>query len=93
MNINKLILFFLPFLVMASAFAAGGDTTTAMNTMAEKAVKIFDGPMLKIAVNGSGIASIVYSILGGFKPGPFIGGILLLIFHALFSAYTKTVFV
>ena len=77
-TIKRIVLLSIPLLIAASAFAAN-DSTKAMNDMATKAVSLFEGPLLKVAINASGFASIVYSIIGGFKPGPFIGGILLLI--------------
>lgn len=71
---------------------AAGDSDAALEAMANKASSIFEGNLLRIAINGSGLASIVYSIIGGFKPGAFIGGISIIIFYMLFSTFTKTLF-
>ncbi len=79
-------------LLATNAALAAGDSDAALKAMADKASSIFEGNLLKIAINGAGIASIVYSIIGGFKPGAFIGGISIVIFYMLFSTFTKTLF-
>jgi hypothetical protein len=74
-----------------SAFAAG-DNKAAIKAMADSATSMFQGDLIRIAINGGGLAAIIYSIVGGFKPGPFLGGIGLIVFYALFTTYTASFF-
>lgn len=77
---------------LVSNAALAGDNTTAIKAMADSASAMFQGDLIRIAITGGGLAAIVYSIVGGFKPGPFLGGIGLIVFYALFTTYTKSFF-
>jgi len=78
--------------LLVSNAALAGDNTTAIKAMADSASAMFQGDLIRIAITGGGLAAIVYSIVGGFKPGPFLGGIGLIVFYALFTTYTKSFF-
>lgn len=90
-NMLKIGLICSIFLVTGSAFAMK-DNAAALKDMADTADKFFNGDLMKIAINGGGLAAVIFSIIGGFKPGPFLGGLALLIFYGLYSAYTTKLF-
>jgi hypothetical protein len=79
-------------LITSNAVLAAGDNSAALKAMADSASAMFQGDLIRIAINGGGLAAIVYSIIGGFKPGPFLGGIGLIVFYALFRTYTTSFF-
>lgn len=79
-------------LVWAESALAVKNNAKALKAMSDTSKTIFQGDLLNIAINAGGFAAIVYALLGGLKIGPLVAGIGLLIFNALWQAYTGSYF-
>ena len=78
--------------VYADTALAAGKNDEAMKGMVDSAKSIFGGSGTQIVLNMGGVAAIMYALIGGFRIGPLIGGIGLLIFNALYFGYLNTLF-
>ena len=91
-TINYSTVMILTTLVWAESAMAARDNNKALKAMADTSKNIFQGDLLNMAINGGGLAAIVYSLLGGLKMGPLLCGIGLLIFNAIWQSYTGAYF-
>lgn len=74
------------------ASAAGVNGMEGIDELVKQSDELFNGKLMKFAINAVGLGAILWAFIGGFKIMPLFAGIGIIVFQALYKSYITKAF-
>ena len=74
------------------ASAAGVNGMAGIDELVNQSDELFNGKLMKFAINAVGLGAILWAFIGGFKIMPLFAGIGIIVFQALYKSYITKAF-